>query len=94
MMSAVGRERGWQPPTRAQFDVLCSPRGPFLVGDPASVAGKILAADELFGGLSRVTLQMSSASLDHPAMLRSIELLGTEVAPRVRDELARTKGVR
>ena len=93
MTSVVGRERGWPPPSRAQFDALCGPGGAFLVGDPTTVAHKILAADAALGGLSRITLQMSSASLNHAAMLRSIELLGSQVAPQVRDRLAAARWV-
>ena len=84
MFSKIGRERGWPPSTRAQFEVMCGPGGAFLVGDPETVAAKMLAASEALGGLSRITFQMSSASLEHAAMTRSIDLLGREVAPRVR----------
>lgn len=88
MFTTIGRERGWSPSTRAQFEVMCGPGGAFLVGDPETVAAKMLAASETLGGLSRITFQMSSASLDHEAMKTSIELLGTEVAPRVRARTA------
>jgi probable LLM family oxidoreductase len=84
LMSTVGRERGWPPPTRAQFEDMAGKEGAFLVGDPAVVAAKMLRADAALGGLSRITFQMSTASLDTAAMKRSIELLGTEVAPIVR----------
>jgi len=84
MFTEIGRERGWSPATRAQFDAQRGPGGAFLVGDPAGVARKILQADADLGGISRVTFQMSSAFQDHGAMKRSIELLGTHVAPIVR----------
>lgn len=84
LMSTVGRERGWSPPTRAQFEDMASPDGAFLVGDPASVAKKMTEASETLGGVSRITFQMSTASLETAAMQRSIELLGQEVAPIVR----------
>lgn len=84
MFTEIGRERGWPPATRAQFDAMCGPTGAFLIGNPRSVAGKMLAASAVLGGVSRITFQMSSASLAHEAMKRSIELLGTEVAPLVR----------
>ena len=84
MFTEIGRERGWSPATRAQFDAMCGPQGAFLIGDPASVAAKMLAASEALGGVSRITLQMSAASLEHSAMTRSIELLGNQVAPVVR----------
>ena len=84
MFTVIGRERGWSAVTRAQFDAMCGPAGAFLIGDPASVAAKVVAASEALGGISRLTFQMSAASLEHTAMIRSIELLGTEVAPIVR----------
>ncbi len=84
LMSTVGRERGWMPPSRGQFDDMVGDEGAYLIGDPATVAAKMLRADLALGGLSRITFQMSTASLDTGAMRRSIELLGTEVAPIVR----------
>jgi probable LLM family oxidoreductase len=84
LMSTVGRERGWSPPTREQFDDMAGDEGAFLIGDPAAVAAKMLRADAVLGGLSRITFQMSTASLETEAMRRSIELLGTEVAPIIR----------
>lgn len=91
MFTEIGRERGWSPATRAQFDAMCGPQGAFLIGDPASVAEKVLAAGEALGGISRVTFQMSAASLEHAAMTRSIELLGLEVAPIVRRATASSR---
>lgn len=84
MTGRIGRERGWSPPSRQQFDAMAGQGGAFLVGGPQTVAEKLLAASETLGGLSRVTFQMSSASLETAAMQRSIELLGLEVAPLVR----------
>ncbi len=83
MFTKIGRERGWPPATRAQFDQLVAPTGAFLVGDPETVAAKILRADRDIGGIDRLTFQMSSAAHDQDAMLRSIALLGQEVRPRV-----------
>jgi probable LLM family oxidoreductase len=79
--TAIGRERGWPPVTRAHFDALCGPSGALLVGDAHTVAAKIHAVDAALGGVARVSFQMSVASLPHPQMLRAIELLGTEVRP-------------
>lgn len=84
LTAKVGRERDWQPPTRAQFDDMAGPKGAFLVGSPDTVAAKMLRASEVLGGVSCITFQMSTASLETAAMKRSIELLGTEVAPIVR----------
>ena len=86
--SEIGKERGWPPVTRAHFDALLGPTGALLVGDPETVAEKILRVNESLGGISRVTFQMSVASLPHAKMLRAIELLGTRVAPFVRKVLA------
>jgi probable LLM family oxidoreductase len=83
LTSRVGRERGWSAPSRQQFEAMCGPSGAFLIGDPATVASKMLDASDALGGVSRITFQMSTASLETAAMKRSIELLGTEVAPIV-----------
>ncbi|MBB6099916.1 putative LLM family oxidoreductase [Deinobacterium chartae] len=88
VMTALGRERGWPPTTRAQYEALRGPRGALLVGDPQQVAEKILFEHELFGH-TRFLMQMSVGTLPHAQILRSIELLGTEVAPLVRREIAR-----
>lgn len=90
LVGTIGRERGWSAPSRQQFDAMCGPGGPFLIGDPEAVAKKVLAASDALGGLSRITFQMSSASLETVAMNRSIELLGTAVAPIVRAASAAT----
>jgi probable LLM family oxidoreductase len=82
----VGRERGWSPPSRAQFADMAGPEGAFLIGAPGTVADKVLRASDALGGISRVTFQMSTASLEAAAMKRSIELLGGEVAPIVRKQ--------
>ena len=84
MIGKYARERGWSPPTRAQFDETASPRGAFLVGDPATVAAKIRHLDDVLGGVSRLAFQMTSAASETAAMRRSIELLGNEVAPVIR----------
>lgn len=84
MVSTIGRERGWSAPSRREFDAMCGTEGAFLIGDPATVASKMRDASDTLGGVSRVTFQMSSASVETAAMKRSIELLGTEVAPIIR----------
>ena len=80
----IGRERGWPPVTRAQFEEVRGPRGALLVGSPAEVADKIARHREALGGISRVTFQMDSALLTQAQFLRSIELLGSQVAPLLR----------
>ncbi|MBM7048390.1 LLM class flavin-dependent oxidoreductase [Rhizobium lusitanum] len=84
MFTAGAKERGWPPPSRAQFETMCGPKGAFLIGSPQTVAAKMLAASSALSGLSRITFQMSTAALEIEAMRRSIELLGTTVAPLVR----------
>jgi probable LLM family oxidoreductase len=86
--SEIGKERGWPPVTRAHFDALLGPTGAILVGDPETVAEKILHVNESLGGISRLTCQMSVAALPHAKLMRAIELLGTRVAPLVRTALA------
>jgi probable LLM family oxidoreductase len=90
LTAKVGRERGWSPPTRQQFEAMASPEGAFLIGDPTTVAAKMRHASDALGGVSRITFQMSTASLDTAAMKRSIELLGTDVAPIIRAAQATT----
>lgn len=81
----IGRERGWPPTTRLQFDALRTPDGALFIGDPATVAKKIQSVKEALGGLERITLQMSIAALPHPKALHAIELLGREVIPFFRN---------
>jgi probable LLM family oxidoreductase len=85
VMGRIGRERGWAPPTRRQFDAERSPRGALLVGNPQEVIDKILFEHELFGH-QRFLMQMSVGTMAHDKIMRSIELLGTQVAPVVRRE--------
>jgi len=84
----IGKERGWPPTTRKQFDAVRGPTGALLIGDAETVANKILYVNEVLGGLSRITFQMGVSTLPHPKMLRAIEILGTLVAPIIRKELA------
>ncbi|NEI23438.1 LLM class flavin-dependent oxidoreductase [Rhizobium leguminosarum] len=84
LTTKIGRERGWSPPSRQQFEAMAGPEGAFLVGAPDTVAAKMLRASETLGGVSRITFQMSTAALDTAAMKRSIELLGADVAPIAR----------
>ena len=79
----IGKERGWPPVTRVHFDAQAGPRGALIVGGPEDVAEKIQRHSEALGGISRITFQMDTAELSHEKLLRSIELLGTKVAPLV-----------
>jgi probable LLM family oxidoreductase len=84
----IGKERGWPPATRSQYDALRGPTGALLIGDAKTVSEKILHVNEVLGGISRLTFQMGVSTLPHPKMLRAIEILGTRVAPFVRNEVA------
>jgi probable LLM family oxidoreductase len=93
MMDRIGRERGWPPMTRQDFDATRTLRGANFVGSPQEVVEKILFQHETFGH-DRFLMQMSVGTLPHASIMRSIELLGTEVAPVVRRELAGTPAER
>jgi alkanesulfonate monooxygenase SsuD/methylene tetrahydromethanopterin reductase-like flavin-dependent oxidoreductase (luciferase family) len=84
----IGRERGWAPTTRAQFDATRGPTGAYLIGDAKTVAEKILHVNKALGGISRITFQMSVATMAHAKMARSIEILGRDVSPLVAKALA------
>jgi probable LLM family oxidoreductase len=84
----IGKERGWSPTTRAHFDAQRGPTGALLIGDAETVAEKILYVNEALGGISRITFQMGVSTVPHQKMMRSIELLGTQVAPIVRREFS------
>lgn len=82
-MGRIGKERGWGPVGRPQFDFEVSPQGAMLLGDPETVARKIIREQELFG-FTRFCLQFSVGSMPHDKLLRCIELYATEVVPRVK----------
>ena len=84
MMDRIGRERGWPPLTREQYDAGRTLRGATVVGSPEEVAEKILWQHELFGH-QRFLIQFTVGSLPHERTLKAIELLGTRVAPLVRE---------
>ncbi len=86
MMNRIGRERGWPPLTRQQFDAACGPSGALLVGSPQQVAEKIIAEHELFGN-DRFLGHISVGTLPHEQAMRATELFGAEVAPIVRAAL-------
>jgi probable LLM family oxidoreductase len=88
----IGKERGWPPTTRAQFDATRGPTGALIIGDAETVAKKILYINESLGGIARLTFQMGVSTLPHAKMMHAIELLGTRVAPLVREELSLSAG--
>lgn len=79
----IGKERGWPPVTKARFDAQAGPLGALIVGSPEEVAEKIIRHSEALGGISRLTFQMDNAALSQDKLLKSIELIGTRVAPLV-----------
>jgi len=83
VMSRIGRERGWPPQTRAQYEAQRGPRGALLIGNPEEVAAKILFEHELFGN-ARFLLQLSVGTMPHDRIMHAIELFGIRVAPVVR----------
>jgi probable LLM family oxidoreductase len=87
MMNAIGKERGWSPMTREQYDAAATLRGANFVGSPQQIVEKILFQHDIFGH-DRCCLQFTVGSLPHGKIMRSIELFGTQVAPKIRAELA------
>jgi probable LLM family oxidoreductase len=88
----VGKERGWPAVTRAGFDAQRGSQGALIIGDPNEVVKKIVRHNKALGGISRITFQMNVASLSQVKMMRAIELLGTQVAPALREELGGNDG--
>jgi alkanesulfonate monooxygenase SsuD/methylene tetrahydromethanopterin reductase-like flavin-dependent oxidoreductase (luciferase family) len=86
-MSRIGRERGWPPTTRAQFDASLGLRQHLAVGSPEQVIEKLLFQQERLGH-QRYLMQMSVGTMPHAQTMRSIELFGTKVAPAVRKAAA------
>jgi probable LLM family oxidoreductase len=84
----VGKERGWPPVTRAGFDAQRGPHGALIIGGPDEVVEKVVMYNEALGGISRITFQMNASSLPHANLMRATELLGNDVAPVLRKELA------
>lgn len=82
----IGGERGWPPPTRAQFELEAN-SGAVFVGSPETVAARIVATAKKLR-LSRFDLKYANGAMPHAQLMKSIELIGTKVAPLVRDQLA------
>ena len=87
MFTQIGKERGWAPTTRAQYDLTRGPTGAFLIGDADAVIDKVLSTNEVLGGIARLDFQMTVATLPHAKMMHAIEILGSKVAPAVRKAL-------
>ena len=86
--TTIGKERGWGPVTRAQFEAQITPNGALLVGTPEEVAAKILRHSEALGGISRITFMMNGASLPHVKLMSAIDLIASRVAPVLREKVA------
>lgn len=86
VMSRIGKERGWQPMSREQFDYSRTPKGSLMVGSPEQVIDKILYEHELFGN-TRYLAQMSLGNMPHEKIMKSIELYATKVVPAVKQAL-------
>jgi probable LLM family oxidoreductase len=84
LFTSIGKERGWPPTTRRQFDAGRSPAGALMIGSPETVAAKVLRINNDLGGIDRITFQMTNVTLGHAKMLHAIELLGTKAAPLIR----------
>ncbi|GAJ90594.1 LLM class flavin-dependent oxidoreductase [Agrobacterium sp. SHOUNA12C] len=91
VMNRIGRERGWGPTSRTQFDQSRGPHGALFVGNPETVAEKIVAHHKLFKN-DRFLLQMAIGTMPHDQIMRGIELYGTKVAPLVRKALTEQGG--
>lgn len=84
----IGAERGWPPPTRAQYEADCGPRGALFVGSPETVAEKIVRTAKLLR-LSRFDLKYANGAMTHDELMETIERIGTKVLPIVREQMAR-----
>jgi len=87
LWTKLGKERGWPPVTQSQFNSLIAPKGVLVVGGPEAVAEKLLRHSNSLGGVDRFTFQMDNAGLSHQQLLQSIELIGTEVIPLIKQSL-------
>ena len=80
-MNEIGKERGWPPITRRDFEAQRGPNGALLIGNPEEVTEKIIRHSQVLGGISRFTFMMNPASLPHEKLMRATELIGSRIAP-------------
>ncbi|WP_367866343.1 LLM class flavin-dependent oxidoreductase [Pedobacter sp. WC2423] len=85
-MDRIGKSRGWPPYTKYQFDYGRQKEGALFVGDAEAAIDKILYAQEMFG-LTRFAAHMDVGAPAHNDMMKSIEIFGTKIAPKVREAL-------
>ncbi|UOE94058.1 LLM class flavin-dependent oxidoreductase [Alkalihalobacillus sp. LMS39] len=88
VMNKLGKERGWGHYDRASYDAARSFDGALYVGDAQTVADKIIHLRKQVG-ITRFMLHVPVGSMPHADVMKSIELLGTEVAPRVREDISK-----
>ena len=79
-MNEIGKERGWPPITRMDFEAQRGPNGALLIGNPEEVTEKIIRHSQALGGISRITFMMNPASLPHEKLMQATELIGSRVA--------------
>ncbi len=87
LWTKLGRERGWPPVTKSQFDSLVGPQGVLVLGSPEQVAEKLIRHSEALGGVDRFTFQMDNAGLTHTQLMSAIELIGSQVIPSVKAKI-------
>jgi probable LLM family oxidoreductase len=80
-MNEIGKERGWPPITRMDFEAQRGPNGALLIGNPEEVTEKIIRHGQALGGISRITFMMNPASLSHEKLVQATKLIGSRVAP-------------
>ena len=80
-MNEIGKERGWPPITRMDFEAQRGPNGALLIGNPEEVTEKIIRHSQALGGISRITFMMNPASLPHEKLVQATELIGSRVVP-------------
>ena len=85
-MDRIGKSRGWPAYEQKQYDFGRSKSGHLIIGDPEYAIDKILHAIELFG-LTRFSAHMDVGAPDHKQMMKSIEIFGDKIAPKVREAL-------
>ncbi len=85
-MDRVGRSRGWPPFTRPQYEAGRGKNGAYLFGDANEAIDKILQMHELFG-LTRFSAHMDVGGPSHELLMKSIEIFGSQIAPKVRNAL-------
>lgn len=87
VMNRIGAERGWPPSGRREYEAACGPSGHLIIGDPDRVADRIIELHRIFRN-DRILIQMAIGAVPHAQLMRAIELLGTKVAPKVKEALS------